>query len=96
MKVIELHENLKEVKSEELVPMVLNGFSSSWNSFVQWFYASEKLSTFEKLWEEFTQKKTRLDSAANIRGAGYFTHRQDEEAVKKEESKREERGFKFL
>jgi hypothetical protein len=55
MKIIELHDQLaaigEEVKSEKLVPIALNVFSSSWQPFVQGVYAREKLPTFEKLWE---------------------------------------------
>jgi hypothetical protein len=57
MKITELRDQLAaigvKVEDEELVPIALNGFSTSWKPFVQGICAREKLPTFEKLWDDF-------------------------------------------
>ena len=44
--------------------ITLNGFSSSWGPFVQGVCACDKLLSFEKLWDDFVQEKTRLEIVA--------------------------------
>jgi hypothetical protein len=46
-----------KIKNKELVPIALNGFSSSWEPFVQGVCAHEKLPNFEKLWDDFIQEE---------------------------------------
>jgi hypothetical protein len=106
MKITELHDQLaaigEEVKSEELVPIALNGFSSSWQPFVQGVCAQEKLPTFEKLWEDFIQEETRLESVARYRGGEQnlaLINKMKKGSKKggpKKGQKGKERGFRFL
>jgi hypothetical protein len=104
MKIIELCDRLvvfeEEVKGEELVSIALNGFSSSWKHFFHGVCARENLPTFEKLWEDFIQKETRLEECCKyIGGAKSSSHQQDEKGQQERRTheglKREERGFKF-
>jgi hypothetical protein len=53
-----------KVEDEELVPIALNGFASSWKPFVQGVCAHEKLPTFDKLWDDFVQEEIRLESCS--------------------------------
>ena len=68
MKINELHDQLaaigEEIKGEELVPIALNGFSSSWQPFVHGVCARKKLHCFERLWDDFIQEETRLETIA--------------------------------
>jgi hypothetical protein len=70
MKITKLHNQLaavgEEVNSEELVPIALNGFSSSWQPFVHRVYARKKFPTFKKIWDDFTQEETRLETDAHM------------------------------
>jgi hypothetical protein len=41
------------VEDDELVPIAINGFSLSWDLFVQGVCACEKLPNFENIWDDF-------------------------------------------
>jgi len=68
IKIIELRDQCAaigmKVEDEELVPIALNGFSTPWESFVQYVFAREKLPTFENLWDDFVQEETRREIVA--------------------------------
>jgi len=49
------------VDDAELVTTTLNGFPSSWDTFVQGICARRKLPKFDKLWGDCTQEEARLD-----------------------------------
>jgi hypothetical protein len=42
-----------KVEDEELVPIALNGFVSSWKLFAHGVCAHESLPTFDKIWGDF-------------------------------------------
>ena len=46
----------------ELVRTTLNGFTKQWEVFVRKVVAQEKLSHWERLWDDFTQEELRLDA----------------------------------
>ena len=48
------------IDDAELVTATLNGFSSSWDPFVQETCAREKFPKFDKLWTNCVQEKARL------------------------------------
>lgn len=50
-----------KVEDKEFVPIALNEFSSSWDPFVCGVKASEKLPSFEKLWDDFIEEETKLE-----------------------------------
>jgi hypothetical protein len=50
------------VEDIELMATTLNVFPSSWDPFIQGICARRKFPKFNKLWEDFTQEKSRLIS----------------------------------
>lgn len=62
----------EKVKSEELVPITLNGFSYPWQCFVRCVCPQDKLSTFEKPWDDFIQEKMSLDIVVGIEEEEYI------------------------
>jgi hypothetical protein len=68
MKIIELRDQLattgEKIKSEESIPIALNGFSSSWEPFVQGVCAHGLLPNFEKLWDNFILEETKLENVS--------------------------------
>jgi hypothetical protein len=47
--------------------MALNGFLTSWESFVKGICDQETLLTFERLWGDCIQEGTQMESKANRR-----------------------------
>jgi hypothetical protein len=47
------------------VTTILNGFPSSWDTFVQGICARRKFPKFDKLWTDCTQEESRLISKSN-------------------------------
>jgi len=70
MRITKLHDQLvsigEEAKVEELVAIILNEFSPSWQPFVCGVCAWEKNPTFEKIREDFIQEERRLESVASM------------------------------
>ena len=42
--------------------MALNGFATSWEPFVKGICAHENLSNFERLWNDYIQEETWMES----------------------------------
>jgi len=57
MRLTQIKDELGAVGSktvdEELVRIALNGFSKPWDTFVKGVVAREKLSVWERLWDDF-------------------------------------------
>lgn len=72
MKVRQIHDQLivvgEKVAYAELVNMALNGFPTSSEPFVQGVCARENLPTFERLWDDYIQEETPMDSKASKNG----------------------------
>jgi hypothetical protein len=47
----------------ELVRTTLNGFTKQWDMFVRGVVAREKLPSWERLWDDFTQEELRVDAS---------------------------------
>ena len=52
------------VDSAELIRVALNGFSKSWESFVQGIVARENMPSWERLWDDFVQEELRVGSTS--------------------------------
>jgi hypothetical protein len=72
MKVMQIHDQLavvgEKIANAELVNMALNGFSTSWRPFVKGICAHENLPKFERLWDDYIQEETQMESKANKKG----------------------------
>jgi hypothetical protein len=70
MKISQLRDQLKtigdEVTDDELVTIALNGFSSSWDPFVQGICSKDVLPKFEHLWNHSVQEEARLLSKQSL------------------------------
>jgi len=70
MKVSELRNQLKAIGDTsddvELVTITLNGFPSSWESFVQSICGREELPKFERLWVDCVQEEAEVLSKNNL------------------------------
>ena len=51
-----------------LVSMAHNGLLASWEPFVKGVCARENLPTFERLWDDYIQEETPMDSKASKNG----------------------------
>lgn len=64
-KIMELRVQLMaidvKIENEELVPFVLGGFTSTWESFIQGNVCATLL-TFEELWKIFPKEETKRES----------------------------------
>jgi hypothetical protein len=54
----------------ELVRTTLNGFSKTWESFVQGIMAREHMPSWERLWDEFVQEELRVGSGSTSQQRG--------------------------
>jgi hypothetical protein len=72
MKVMQICDQLatvgEKVADAELVNMALNGFPTSWEPFVKGICARENLPNFERLWDDYIQEETQMESKANKKG----------------------------
>ena len=48
------------VDNAELIRVALNGFSKSWETFVQGIVARENMPSWERLWDDFVQEELRV------------------------------------
>jgi hypothetical protein len=55
----------EKVEDAELVNMVLNVFPASWESFVKGICSQENLPNFERLWDDYIQEETLMESKAS-------------------------------
>lgn len=53
----------------ELVNMALNGFLTSWESFIKGIWAWEKLPNFKRFWEPYIHEETQMESKASKKGS---------------------------
>ena len=49
-----------KTKDDELIWIALNGFSKPWDTFVKGGVATKKLPDWQRLWDDFVQKETRM------------------------------------
>jgi hypothetical protein len=66
VKITQIHDQLaiigEKVEDAELVNMALNEFPVSWEPFVKGICARENLLDFERLWDDYIQEETRMES----------------------------------
>jgi hypothetical protein len=95
MKTTKLHDQLEEL----VVPIALNGFSSSWRTFICGDYSCKMLPTFERLWDDFIQEETRLETVACMEEEKNLDRISNKKSNKKGgpwKGQKRTTGFKFL
>jgi hypothetical protein len=72
MKIMQIRDQLATVGEKavdaKLVNMTLNGFPMSWESFVKGICACDNLPTFERLWDDYIQEETQMESKVDKKG----------------------------
>jgi hypothetical protein len=74
VKVTQIRDQLaaigEKVEDAKLVNMALNGFLTSWEPFIKGSCTQENLPDFERLWDDYIQEETRMESKASKEDGG--------------------------
>ena len=72
MRIIELTDMLRSsgesIDDNNLIMTTLNGFPTSWESFIQTISGRTKLPKFDRLWVDCTHEETRIVARQRLHG----------------------------